>query len=923
MRFKTLSLVLALSLGIVLPTQAAEAAVASTNQSVALTLLASVEGITEYKLPNGLRVLLAPDASKPTTTVNITYLVGSRHENYGETGMAHLLEHMVFKGTPKLPGKTIVQEFSKRGMHFNGTTWYDRTNYFETFATSDDNLDWALQMEADRMVNSFIARSDLDSEFSVVRNEMERGENNPFGILMQQMAASAYQWHNYGKSTIGARTDVENVKIENLQAFYRAHYQPDNAVLTITGHFDPARTLAKVAEYFGPIPKPDRVLPTSYTREPVQDGAHEVTVSRVGDTQLVAAQYHISPGAHPDTALMSLLAQIMGDTPTGRLHKALVEKKKAVGVGAFSFELEEPGYVMFSVELNKKQSREAARQALLATVEGIAKQPITQVELQRAKTVLLNNFEMTLTDPVAFGVGLSEAIAAGDWRLLFLTRDRIEAATVADLQRVANNYLRESNRTLGQFIPTDKPQRAEIPLAPDVSKLVADYKGRAAVEAGESFEPTPANVEARTTRSVLPNGMQMALLPKKTRGKTVSGVLTLRMGDEKSLFKQMVPGDLAASMLMRGAGKMNRQQLADRLEQLKAKVAIGASGQSLTVNFETRREQLPELLPLLNTILRQPSWSPAEFESLKTEALTGIEDQMRQPEALAQQALARYDNPYPRGDVRYSASFEEQISDLGSVKLADLKRFQQRFYGTQNAQLALVGDFDAKAAATQVQTLFGDWTAREKYVRVSEPYRPMKPGMIKQETPDKANAAYFGGLPLDMVDTAPDYPALALASRILGGGGLKSRLMDRLRQREGTSYGAGSWLHVGSTDNNGSLGLYAIYAPSNLAKVQAAVQEEVAKLVETGASQQEIDEARSGILQEATIARTLDGSLAGSLANQLYLKRTMAFTEALETRLKAVTLAEVNAAIRKYVDPGKLVNVYAGDFANAKPAVMK
>ena len=173
----------------------------------------NVEGITEYLLPNGLRVLLAPDASKPTTTVNITYLVGSRHENYGETGMAHLLEHMVFKGTPSQGN--IMTALGKRGMDFNGTTYTDRTNYFETFPASESNLRWVLQMEADRMVNSFIARADLDKEFSVVRNEMEAGENRPQQVLMQKLLASSFDWHNYGKDTIGARSDVENVKIEN------------------------------------------------------------------------------------------------------------------------------------------------------------------------------------------------------------------------------------------------------------------------------------------------------------------------------------------------------------------------------------------------------------------------------------------------------------------------------------------------------------------------------------------------------------------------------------------------------------------------------------------------------------------------------------------------------------------------------------
>jgi zinc protease len=246
----------------------------------------SVEGITEYKLANGLRVLLYPDQSKPTVTVNMTYMVGSRHENYGETGMAHLLEHLLFKGTPKNPG--IDKEFNKRGMRSNGSTWLDRTNYFELFQATDENLNWALQMEADRMVNSFVAKKDLDAEMTVVRNEYERGENSPFQVLLKRSQSIAYDWHNYGNSTIGNRSDIENVKIENLQAFYRMYYQPDNAVLLVAGKFDEAKTLQLIAQYFGAIPKPARVLPKLWTVEPTQDGERSFVVRRLQDSRRIA-----------------------------------------------------------------------------------------------------------------------------------------------------------------------------------------------------------------------------------------------------------------------------------------------------------------------------------------------------------------------------------------------------------------------------------------------------------------------------------------------------------------------------------------------------------------------------------------------------------------------------------------------------------
>src|SRR5580698_5424324 len=275
-----------------------------------LAKLTTVEGITEYKLANGLRVLLAPDDTKPVATVNVTYEVGSRMEKYGETGMAHLLEHLMFKGTPNYPDKTIVQEFAKRGMRYNGSTNPDRTNYFETFAASDENLDWALKMESDRMVHSNVWRQDLDSEMTVVRNEMEMGENSPARILWEKMTAAAYQWHSYGKSTIGARADVENVNIAHLQGFYRNFYQPDNAVLIVTGKFDPAKTLTRIAADFGPIPKPSRTLEPLWTAEPVQDGARSVTLSRVGDTPIVAALYHIPQSASSDFPALLVVDEV-------------------------------------------------------------------------------------------------------------------------------------------------------------------------------------------------------------------------------------------------------------------------------------------------------------------------------------------------------------------------------------------------------------------------------------------------------------------------------------------------------------------------------------------------------------------------------------------------------------------------------------
>ena len=272
-----------------------------------VTRVTEVEGITEYSLDNGLRFLLFPDASKPSATVNITYYVGSRHEAYGETGMAHLLEHLVFQGTPDHPD--ITEELTERGARPNGTTSYDRTNYFATFPATEDNLEWALDFEADRMVNSFIAAEDLDSEMTVVRNEFERGENSPSRILMQRMRASAFEWHNYGKSTIGNRSDIERVPLPRLRGFYRKYYQPDNAILVVAGQFEDAKALALINKYFGSIPRPKRELDKTYTDEPAQDGERSVTLRRVGDVAMAGLVYHVPAAAHPDFAAVDVLSR--------------------------------------------------------------------------------------------------------------------------------------------------------------------------------------------------------------------------------------------------------------------------------------------------------------------------------------------------------------------------------------------------------------------------------------------------------------------------------------------------------------------------------------------------------------------------------------------------------------------------------------
>ncbi|HZX26383.1 MAG TPA: pitrilysin family protein, partial [Telluria sp.] len=885
------------------------------------------------RLGNGMRVLLFPDASKPTLTTNITYMVGSRHENYGETGMAHLLEHLLFKPSKNFGGKkgtkTPVEILNGLGAEFNGTTWYDRTNYYATFPANDANLHTMLALEADRMINANISQDDLwntktnKGEMTVVRNEFEMGESDPIGVTTERLQAVAYDWHNYGKSTIGARSDIEQVNIEHLRAFYHRYYQPDNAILLVAGRFDEAKALKEINELFGRIPKPARVLSPTYTSEPVQDGERSVTVRRSGGTQFIGAGYHVAPSGHPDAAALEVLGRVLVDAPSGRLHKALVESKLATRLEYDVVSNLEPGYRIFGAVVDKDKSLDAAQDAMLKVLEDLKSNPVTDAEVARAKATIAKNEELALNDTARLSIALTESMAAGDWRLFFVHRDQVAKVTAKDVQAAAEKYFKPSNRTLGRFVPTDAPDRATVPGVPDIAAMVKDYKGHAVVAQGEAFDPSPANIEARTQRFTLPNGMKGAFLPKKTKGGSVSVTIRLRNGAADSLAGKQQIGSFAAGLLMYGTEKHTRQEIKDLLDKLKTQGRVTGGAEGVTVSFRTVRENLPAALDLFAEVLRQPAYKPAEFAEFQAENVGRTMQQIPEPQPQAVNAFNRMIDPTPAGHIKHVLTLDELLASQKSVKVEDVKAFHDQFYGADHATIAAVGDFDPAALKAQVTKLFGDWKAKQAYVRVPSAVKPVAGQAISLETPDKANSMLLAVHPLPIKDDAKAYPALIMADFMLGGGALRSRLADRIRQKEGLSYGVGSQLNVPALDPAGLWLAYAISAPENTPKVEAALREEIALALKDGFTEAELTEAKKAWLQSQDVSRTDDNALSGELANYLTIDRTMAFDKDLEAKVKAVSLADVNAALREYIKPQNVSVVEAGDFAKAKAAAVK
>jgi zinc protease len=877
--------------------------------------ITAVEGITEYALPNGLHVLLFPDSSKPNVTVNMTYMVGSRHEGYGETGMAHLLEHMLFLQTKTR--KDVKQELKDHGAEMNGSTSWDRTNYFETLNATEENLKFALELEADRMVNSKIEKALLDTEMTVVRNEFEMGENSPDRMLMQRALETAYTWHNYGKLPIGNRSDIENVPISRLAAFYQKYYQPDNALLTIAGKFDDGKTLAQVAALFGAIPRPARTLEPSYTVEPTQDGERSISLRRVGDTQGVMVVYHGPAGAHPDDPALNVLSGVLGDVPSGRLYKALVDNKKAVGASMGMEDLHDPGFIIVSARLKLDQSLDEARQILLKTVEGFTAEPPTKEEVERVKTRLLKNIELEMNDSQSVALDLSEYFSQGDWRLMFLMRDRIKAVTEADVVRVAKAYLKESNRTVATFIPTKTPDRAEIPATPDVAAMLKDFKGSAVVSAGEDFDPSPANIESRVVRSTLAGGLKMSLLSRKTRGGTVVASVTIRYGDEKSLAGKSAIAGITGGLLMRGTKSKSRQQIQDEMDRLKAHIGVSGSQFSASASIETIEANLPGALRLAAEILREPAFPDSEFETVRQQRIASAEAGRSEPQSLALTEFRRSLVTYPRGDPRYVSTADEQIEDLKKVTLDDVRKFYREFYGASAGEIAISGQFNAADIAKLGNELFGTWKSPGSYTRVTNKYQKTVPADRKIETPDKQNSFFVAGQLVKMNDDDPDDAAVVMANYMFGGSGLGTRLSRRIRDKEGLSYGVQSEFAVPTKEDAATFVGVALAAPQNAPKVQASFKDELVKTLKDGFTAEEVAAAKKAWLQERGMGRTEDGSLVGLFAARQRFDRTLKFDETLEAKVAELTVEQINAAFRRHVDPENLIYVKAGDFKKA------
>jgi zinc protease len=942
---------------------------ASAPANATLSFVRELGDVREYSLPNGLQVLLLRDTQRPAMSVNITYRVGSRHEGLGEYGAAHLLEHMLFKpsglGTPPKynDSKTSMQAL---GMRWNGTTSYDRTNYFAHFVTDDgklpERLDFMMGWLAAMMTQARFTPEDLKSEMTVVRNEFERGDNEAGRILGDRMRSAAYTTHGYGHPVIGTRADIENVPHDRLMVFYKLHYRPDNATLIVAGDFNPDEVKTRIAREFGSIAKPATPLPTTYSAEPPQEGEKQVILRRTGGLASAAVAYHGPAGPTREGVAASLLAMTIGQEG-GPLAKGLTMQKLAVTEWAYYRGQREPSQIWAGIGLPEREANDTDAQyevKALSSAAALAKvmevyRP-TAAELETARGSIMAGQRAMFRNSESMAMMLSEAVAAGDWRLLWMQRELFAQITLDEVHKIAATYLVPSNRTSGLFLPLasgSTQARAPQTRAPDAAsmeQLITGALNSAALRAASmptssqkdsqnsnlpsipvkkdapSFTITPETIAQHTQQGRLTvagqPGLKLAVMTRQSKEDRVQGTLRLRWGTVESvrgssvlasMLGAVIPDGMAAVSSSSGnQPAMNAQEIQAYLQQLDSSIRFSSSAGFLTANLEFPAQNAAAVLSFLNDLLRRPAFANDVFERNQRAMIANYQSMKSSPNSLAGNLLERnHRAQYSAGDPREVRPLEDTERQTREATAAQLKAYWQRFAGAQHGELVLAGPVELAPVQAMLQNLWGDWASKEPHTRwTSEHAAPVGEAFSKLQVSEKANATYTARIAFPLDQRHPDYAAL------FAGIGMMSRLglFQRVREQEGISYGVGSWLNAPWDGNAAAIELSASFAPQNLDKLRAAIREVLLQTREKGYSASQVDTEKSAILARRKDRLTQPASAVETIAFNLYEDRAMDANKEMDARYEKLDAASVNAALRKYLDVALLREVVAGTF---------
>ncbi len=874
---------------------------------------AQAAGFSSYVLPNGFKIILLPFASAANARVELVVKTGSKLEGYGETGMAHLLEHMLFKSAGQRAD--LKSELTALGASWNGTTSVDRTNFFETVAAEPAKVDAAIRIEADRFIRASFTKEHLASEMSVVRNELERGDSDPASLVMRALQRQSYFWHGYSRPTIGARSDIEDAPFSALQAFHRKHYRPDNAALIVSGNFDAPRVLALASRLFAEARNPAGPKIASWTREETRATTNRSEIVLPAGKTIVASAWKLPGLGERQTYALDLGVAAICDEDWGSLRKDLVlERKIAVSVSCGTQIHTDYSLLIATASAGPQADAEALSTALRGHVEAAAAKGVTAAQLERARLAELNAYERIENAHERLAALISQAEVAGDWRLYFWQRDMVRAVALAEVNDALKRWAVGVNRSDVLLRHADGVAAPQLPakLAPDSAALLAGRSWPPLATNADAL-PDSASALAQATVNLALDGSRArgALISRRTQGDRAWLVLANDYGNPTALAGRRAVCDFADQLLAYGGAGLDRDQLAAKLEALQAQWSLGLSG----IAIEAPRRNIDAALDQLLAVWAAPALPEDEFNRLKAAAIARLEAARKDPaQVAANLAALRFDN-YPSGHPLQPRSFDRLLAEVRAATFAETTACAADFAGLAQVRLALVGAFSSADAQAIWQRVDRLPRATIAYQRIGELPAPtsVDTSPILVAMPEKPNASVAGSTLLAITDDDDDFPALRVAVKVLGGDA-DSRIWTRLREREGLAYGAGASLAGNSFEPRSRFALQASAASDKADAALAALQDELARALKDGFTPAEVERAKRAWLQARKTALRDERSYAASLAQGLYSGRDYAWLARYDAAIARVDAAQATRALRKYLADAPLVwSVGRGD----------
>jgi len=874
-------------------------------------------GVTQYRLKsNDMTLVLVPNRTSPVITFEVVYHVGSRNEAPGNTGSAHLLEHMIFNKSTENYGrakghKTFQEVLYEAGADFgstNMTTWNDRMTGYSTLPA--DKLELAMKVEADRLGRGLILDSERQSEMSVVRNEYEIGENNPSNALGKAVVAAAITAHPYHWDTIGYRSDIEGVSTDKLREHYKNFFYPNNAEAVLVGDFDPATALAIFDREFGAFKKSASPIPQVITVEPPQEGERRVSVSRPGTLGIVLIGYMRPGGLHPDYIPLDVLSEVLADGVNARLYRSLVDKGLASNVSADNYTLRDPYPLLIEATVAQGKTHDDVEKAIKASLAELVQNGISDEELKRAQQQLEVAVIRQRDGTYPYASSMGESIASTNWKWFLDYIDNVKAVTKDDVRRVAATYLVPEHATVGWFLPAaNAARKPAVAATPAPGQPPA---ARAAEPAASTpvAAPTKSSFAARTTRRVLANGIIVDVIENHSVP-TVAIRGVILGGDSAAPAGKPALPQLTAKMLQRGTVSRSKEQIGALLEGAGATRGYFTNAYQVSINANGMARDLPMLLDIVGDELKNPALAADELAKAKAEMKTDV---LRASDNTAARAIERLTQAvYPAGHPYRQPGREVMLASIEAATADDIRAWQKGRIAGANTIIAIVGDVTAAQAIALVEKNLGG-LAKGSRVAYDQP-RVMSTGAPVREPitmRGKANMNIIMGEASGLRRTDPDYEAALVANAALGQNAMTSRIGQRVRDREGLSYSlASQWAFTDALD-----GLWYVnvnVAPQNMPKALASTRDEIEKFAREGITDDEIEVQKNFFAGNFQVGLGTNAGIASALVTAEKFGYGPRYLDEYPARIRAVTKEQANTAFRKHFAPERLNVIVAGD----------